>query len=1243
MSIRAKLILAFAVLVTLIFAQGLIDYWKSTRLTHALLLSYQSSADELDAANGMIDSVHELRHLLESPDTDATPQSERIEMLVNSFLDRLADARTATGALADSAKRRGKTGREAMEVDEMDILTRMGAVFSKFQSERERGEKAELLSAELESQLEPLVRQYRALSQGAIEEEIRDAKDAVSRVHQTMIAAMAVSVLTAVIGCVILAGIILHPLKQLAMVTREIADGDRSRRLALRRTDEFAEVESNFNRMLDALEEANSSKVGLESMARSRSVELERLFNLSIDLIAVSTLEGQFVRVSDSFQRTLGYEKEELVSLPFMTFIHPDDIDPTAIAMARLREGKVVLRHENRYRHQNGSWVTLAWTAAPMLEEGMIYAVARDITEEKREQARALAARERLIGFERTLLKLRDCEPDDVAKFCRFATEECARALNVERVAIWFFNEGESEIECADQFHRETSSHESGMRISRQEFPHYFETLSEQKAIVVSDALADPLTQELVDNYLIPTGARAMLDVPIRTGDRQAGILCCEHVGGVRAWDVEEVRFARSAAGYVMLVLETTMRRRNEEDIRRLNATLEQRIVERTTQLAQNEHRFRHIIEQVQEYAIIILDSEGRVTTWNAGATRLHGYAARDVIGQRFSLFFSEEDNSAGIPECQLREAAESGRVVDEGWRMRKDGTRFWAEVVLTADRDEAGNLRGFAKITHDLTQRRQSERELREREEEFRSAMESSAIGMALVAPDGKWLRVNRALCDILGYSVSALLATDFQALTHPEDLDRDLENVRQLIAGEITSFKMEKRYIHKEGHYVWALLSVSLVHDEEGNPRHFISQIQDITENKKAEDALRRALEEQKRLAHKAQAGERTKSEFLAVMSHEVRTPMNGVLGFADLLVNLPDLPREARDYAETIARSGASLLRILDDILDLSRLESGRLEIERAPFSFHELLHDIVILLTPGAKTRGISVSAEIEPGLSDRYVGDAGRLRQVLLNLAGNAMKFTETGGVVLGARRSEIPGALELFVKDTGCGIPAPQLESIFEPFVQVDSSSSRRHGGVGLGLAISKRLVILMGGTVRVSSREGVGTEFVATIPLETAGREQEAPTPGVVVPPAINESFASAHPLRILVAEDDRVNRKLIVTMLRKFGYEPLSAEDGQEAVEIFEKEHPDCILMDLQMPRMDGITATRRIRAIESGRNGGQTCIMALTANTSPLDQNRCIEAGMNDYLNKPLKRDLLARMLGAASDGLREKRGN
>jgi len=717
--------------------------------------------------------------------------------------------------------------------------------------------------------------------------------------------------------------------------------------------------------------------------------------------------------------------------------------------------------------------------------------------------------------------------------------------------------------------------------------------------------------------------------------------LCPTFTGKPRWWDsiVSPILDAHGTPSRLLAVSrDITHQRTNEDHIRKLNATLEERIAERTAELAEKEERFRLAIEQIQDYAIIMLSSDGTVMSWNAGAERTYGYTASEVMGQYVSCFYTEEDRNTEVPMELLRLARKNGYVLREGWRRRRDGSSFWGEVVLNAVTDDLGQVVGFAKVTHDLTQRRQSDLALRQSEEQFRSAMENSAIGMALVGLDGRWLKVNPALSLILGYTEDEFLIMDFQTITYPEDLQPDLDFIDRLLKGEIQKLKMEKRYFHKDGHLIWALLNVTLTRDTSGEPRYFISQILDITERKRADEAMKQALEHEKELVREAQAGERAKSEFLAVMSHEVRSPMNGILGFAEMLAQNTELPEDSRDQAQTIVDSGASLLRILDDILDFSRLEAGRLRIENDQFSPRKIVDEIGVLLTPSAHSKGLAFIFDLVEPLPTTCQGDAARVRQILLNLCGNAIKFTEHGAVTIGLKKNPIgplegQPSLEFSVRDTGLGVSEDRIAQIFEPFEQADSSTSRRFGGTGLGLTISRRLAELMGGTLTAQSQLGIGSEFYFRLPLKSVGTGKVSTLSERSSIP-IDSSFALARPLRILVAEDDRVNLKLILTMIRKFGYQPLAAQDGETAVEAFRREQIDCILMDLQMPGMDGIEATLQVREFEKISTREQPVyITALTANTVPEDQRRCFEAGMNDYLNKPIRHEQLAALLTRA----------
>jgi PAS domain S-box-containing protein len=535
--------------------------------------------------------------------------------------------------------------------------------------------------------------------------------------------------------------------------------------------------------------------------------------------------------------------------------------------------------------------------------------------------------------------------------------------------------------------------------------------------------------------------------------------------------------------------------------------------------------------------------------------------------------------------------------------------------------------------LQQQVTERERIDEVMRESEERFSSAFEEAPIGIALVSPEGRWLRVNRALCDLVGYSEAELLTRSFQDITYPEDLEADLENVRRMIAGEIRSYQMEKRYVHHRGHLVLVSLNVSLVRDGQGRPRYFISQIQDITARKQVEFELLRAKEA-------AEAASRAKSEFLANMSHEIRTPMNGIIGMTVLVLDTT-LDREQREYLDMAKSSADALLGLINNILDFSKIEAGKFELEAIDFSLRDSIQDIFKPLVLRGKQKGLELRVEIADEVRDHLIGDSLRLRQILINFADNALKFTERGSIVVKvAAEAENEGqqCLHFSIEDTGIGIPTEKQEAIFEAFAQVDGSTTRNYGGTGLGLAIVSQLVEQMRGKIWIESTVGKGTTFHFTAwfsvaqasrlpslasPHAAPARRGVGPTDSEIPETCVNGG------LRILLAEDNLINRALATGILVKLGHSLVHAGNGREAVEGVARQTFDLILMDVQMPEMDGFEATRRIRELEE-TNGGHTTIVAMTAHAMIGDDERCLAAGMDDYISKPLEKKKLLAIL-------------
>jgi len=863
---------------------------------------------------------------------------------------------------------------------------------------------------------------------------------------------------------------------------------------------------------------------------------------------------------------------------------------------------------------------------------------------------------------------------------------------------------------------------------------------------------------------------------------------------------------------------------------------------------------------------MMIYDRETlEILAFNDTAVEYYGYSHDEARRLRLTDIRPAEE----LPRLH-RHLAESRPALSLSgpWRHRLRNGQIRDVEVASHSLEWEGRIARLV-VANDITERQRTMESLRESEERFRSAFAAAPYGMCLSAPEGRFLQVNAALCDLLGYTEKELVDGAWAKLTHPPDLQRSLEALSELMSGKVGSVRFEKRYIHKAGHLIWVRLKISPVKDSRGKTSHFITHVEDIRDQKAAEEVLRanearlralvesgldgvflldgngtvryagssslrpaaqyvgrrlsefvhpdyrdtlrrllpeilrepggmirgeapclagdgswrwvefsmrnlldhpqigaivvsardaeerrQAITELQKAKEAAESASRAKSEFLANMSHEIRTPMNGVIGMIELALETR-LTAEQREYLETAGSSAEALLTIINDILDFSKIQAGKLDLNHVEFGLGAALREPLKALAPRAHQKGLELICEVGRGTPERLVSDPVRLRQILFNLVGNAIKFTAQGEIVVEAGVESCPAGcqmLHLCVHDTGIGIAPEQQQRIFEPFEQVDGSIERNYGGTGLGLAICTKLVRMMGGEIWVESQPGLGSTFHVTVRIGVAAaqepdgssgaldgvrilvvddnhsvravlerglsnwgmqvtlaadvqqalaaieqaRDARRPFPLVlldaempplegvpanrwirdtldarsaVVPMLSTGGERSNQPAaedwanqlvkpilpsdlhrvllkvlnpgggedpgetargstadrsrgwKILLAEDNLVNQRLAVRILEKHRCSVTIAGDGQEALSKFEQEPFDAVLMDVQMPRMDGFEATALIRQRES-RTGSHVPIVALTAHAMSSDREHCLRAGMDDYVSKPIR---------------------
>jgi PAS domain S-box-containing protein len=641
--------------------------------------------------------------------------------------------------------------------------------------------------------------------------------------------------------------------------------------------------------------------------------------------------------------------------------------------------------------------------------------------------------------------------------------------------------------------------------------------------------------------------------------------------------------------GYAKLTRDLSERRLHEEAVR------------------QSEERFRSLIEGVKDYAIFMLDTRGFVTTWNAGAQQIKGYLAQEIIGSHFSRFYMQDSIRVGLPDHELRVATMDGRFGDEGWRLRKDGSRFWASVVITAIRDASGALSGFAKITRDLSERREYEQELRASEERFRLLVDGvTEYAIFVLDRNGAVSSWNAGAERIKGYKASEILGKHCSYFFTAEDIAANRPWQHLALARESGRYKEEGWRVRKDGTLFWAGIVVTALHDSEGGLYGYANVTQDLTQRRHTEN-----------LADTAQR----MHEFIAMLSHELRNPLAPIRNAVALMgrKGLSDPTLEA--MRQTIDRQSVHLTRLLDELLDVNRIARGRFTVEREPLDLADVLARAIETSRPMIDARRHRLNIDL-PSEPMPLLGDAVRLTQAFVNLLNNAAKYTPDGGEIhlhAAVRDSEI----EIRIRDNGKGIEPDKLERVFDLFMQVEPNADTALGGLGVGLALVRRVIELHAGHVQARSEGlGRGTELVTRLPrpsehLRVVGETCTAPPP-------------ASRRLRVLVADDNHDAADSLQLLIQSLDHDAHAAYDGPSALALARSLRPDVVLLDIGMPQMSGYEVARELQLFEE-----KPVIIAVTGWGQTADRQRSRDAGLSHHFVKPVSEETLRSVLAEIAE--------
>lgn len=900
----------------------------------------------------------------------------------------------------------------------------------------------------------------------------------------------------------------------------------------------------------------------------------DRFFSLSLDMLCTAGIDGYFKQLNPTWMSTLGYTKEELLSKPFLDFVHPDDRERTIKAAAQLSRGWEIVDFENRYICKDGSYKWLSWKSISIPEDEIIYAVARDETDRKE--------------IEETIRK----------------NEETLKDFFMSANDLIQIVGSDGKIQFVNRAWEETLGYETD-EIKGMDFRHILHEDSVEHCTNIFSDMVNGQSYNYVEITFLTKQGKEI------------------HVEGNINGRFDEGKFVSTRG----IFRDVTQKWKQDEKIRQLSQAVEQ-----------------------SPASIIITDTGGIIEYINPKVTKVSGYSPNEVIGKAPNIFKSGKHSESFYRDLWI--TIKSGKEWQgELYNRKKDGELFWESALISPVKDINDNITHFIAVKEDITKRKELEENLLREHTKLETIIANLEEGVLFADIHKEIIGVNDYFCSFFNLKFEEVLGRKIDTVELgeiPGGIENLLDEFKSGMRNETVS--IQQTLTNRE--VILRITPIYRVSQFDGVLLHVVNVTELVTAKKQAEESLKiaekavsdlkeayKALETAK---HEAETANRTKSEFLANMSHEIRTPMNAIIGFSDLLTE-SDLTDDQKEYVKYIKTSGSHLLTLINDILDLSKVEAGKIETDETEFSPRNLIKELMVLIQPRAQDKDVRTKVLIDEDIPETLMGDLKHIRQVVLNLLSNAVKFTVRGKITLTLSESDIipmePGMFPVCFKvsDTGIGISQDKLKTIFDPFDRGSSSTSREFEGTGLGLAISKKIIEFLGGSIQVESIVGKGTVFTIHVPLKIMKKAETPDSPDKKTrEKPVDYRYLSGEKTEqsgasILIIEDDAPSRILMEVNLKAAGFRVIALPSAEEASIFLKQMKPDLIILDIILP---GISGWGMLDLLKSCKETAQIPIII----SSVLAESRKGYAlGAADYIEKPLViKDLVNRVKKALKNG-------